>query len=299
MKFTVAICTFNGGSTLGATLESLSRLQRAAEVDWELLIIDNNCTDDTREVCDRFSTRLPIRILLETKQGHSNSRNCALDHAQGEFIAWTDDDVVVDPGWLSSYDLAVKRYPNATFWGGPIVPRFDHRVPRWVAVNWDVCAGVFAERDLGKEPFEIRSTEHLPYGANFVTRTSIQKKFRFDQRFGRAGSELRGFDEIDVLSRMVEEDHSGIWIPEAKVQHVIPPARTTLNYMANYFEGQGQTWVSRKYRQLSLEQIKQRERYHQFWFRLTRCLPSRYWFPHLQQASNLRGQRKAWELEQF
>jgi glycosyltransferase involved in cell wall biosynthesis len=297
MKFTVAICTWNGASSIGATLESFSLLNRINEIDWELLIVDNNSTDNSREICEVYSDRLPIRIVTETKQGHSNCRNRAVESSLGEFIAWTDDDVIVDPGWLSHYDLAVDQYPSAAFWGGTIRARFEHTIPRWIRENWDVCAGVFAERDLGAERFEIRTAEQLPYGANFVTRRCVQEKFRFDTRFGRSGSSVRGFDEIDVLSRMLEQEHRGYWIPEASLEHVIPPSRTTLKYIADYFEGQGQTWVARDFTQLGLTQIKQRLRHHEIWYWLTRLCTSRYWFPHWVQASNLRGQRKALELK--
>lgn len=297
MKFTVAICTWNGASSIGATLESLSLLNRINEIDWELLIVDNESTDNSREICEAYSNRLPIRIVRETKQGHSRCRNCGVENSNGEFIAWTDDDVIVDPGWLSHYDFAVDQYPFAAFWGGRIRAHFEHTIPRWIRENWDVCAGVFAERDLGEERFEIRTAKQLPYGANFVTRRCVQEKFRFDTRFGRSGSSVRGFDEIDVLSRMLEQEHRGYWIPEASLEHVIPPSRTTLKYVADYFEGQGQTWVVREFTQLGLAQIKQRLRHHEIWYWLTRLGKSRYWFPHWVQASNLRGQRKALELK--
>lgn len=297
MKFTVVVCTWNGASSIGATLESMSLFERIDEIDWELLIVDNNSTDDSRQICETYSDRLPIRIVTEPQQGHSNCRNCAVNNSHGEFIAWTDDDVIVDPTWLSQYDRAVDQYPLAAFWGGRIKARFEHAVPRWIRENWDVCAGVFAERDLGNERFEIRTAEQLPYGANFVTRRCVQEKFRFDSRFGRTGDSVRGFDEIDVLSRMIAQEFRGYWIPEATLQHVIPASRTTRKYIGDYFEGQGETWVAREHSRLGLDQVKQQLRYHQIWFWLTRLLASHYWFPHWVQASNLRGQQKALELK--
>lgn len=296
MKFTVAICTWNGASSIGATLESMSLLERTDEIDWELLIVDNDSTDDSRKICEVYSDRLPLRIVTESQQGHSNCRNCAVENSNGEFIVWTDDDVIVNPAWLNQYDYAVNQYPIAAFWGGRIEARFEHAVPRWILANWDVCAGVFAERDLGSERFEIRTVEQLPYGANFVTRRSIQEKFPFDSRFGRTGDSVRGFDEIDVLSRMLAQGYQGYWIPEASLEHMIPPSRTTLKYIGDYFEGQGETWVAREYNQRGVTQIKHELRYHEIWFWLTRLFASSYWFPHWVQASILRGQRKALEL---
>ncbi len=292
MKFTIAICTWNGATTLPATLESISKMKREDAFEWEIVIVDNNSTDETQAVCQSYVGRLPIRVVLETKQGHSFSRNCAIDNAKGEFIAWTDDDVIVDENWLSVYDSAVDEFPAASFWGGPIKPYFQHEVPKWVHENWDVCGGVFAEREQGEACFEIRESEKLPYGANFVTRRTIQEQFRFDSKFGRVGSGVRGFDEIDVLSRMLAANHFGVWIPEASLQHIIPESRTSLKYIADYFHGQGETWVERGVSKLTPTEIKKQVWQHQVRYWLARLF-SGSWFPHLVQLNNLRGQLAA------
>ena len=289
MKFTIAICTWNGAATLPATLESIAAMKQVDAIDWEVLVVDNNSTDETQSVCNAFSNRLPIRVVLETKQGHSFSRNCAIDHASGDFIVWTDDDVIVAENWLSVYDSAVDDYPAASFWGGRIKPCFQHEVPKWVHENWDVCGGVFAEREQGSERFQITEVEKLPYGANFVTRRLVQDQFRFDSKFGRVGSGVRGFDEIDVLSRMLAANHFGVWIPEAELQHVIPESRTSLKYISDYFQGQGETWVERGVSKLTAAEIKKAIRQHQFKYWCARIL-SGAWFPHLVQVNNLRGQ---------
>ena len=293
MKFTVAICTWNGANRIGQTLDSFIEMEQIDQIDWELVVVDNNSTDNTIEICKSYADRLPVRVCSETKQGHSNSRNRAIDESNGKFIVWTDDDVLVDPDWLYVYDLAVDAYPEFDFFGGKITPYFEHDVPKWVHQNWEICSGLFAERDQGDGKFEILKPEQLPYGANFVTRQSVQKAFRFDPKFGRVAKGVRGFDEIDVLSRMLEAGHRGMWIPESRLQHLIPESRTTLKYLADFYEGQGETWIERGVSKLTRPELLAQIRKKEVSYCLSRIMFSRTLIPILAELSNLRGQLAA------
>src|SRR5688572_10217281 len=117
MIITVALCTWNRAELLDQTLMGMRKLRIPDGVVWELLVVNNNCTDETDQVIARHIPRLPIRRLLETKQGHSNARNCAVAAAQGELMIWTDDDVLVAPDWLEQYVEAVGKWPNVTVFG--------------------------------------------------------------------------------------------------------------------------------------------------------------------------------------
>src|SRR5438105_3257885 len=107
MQVTVAICTWNRARLLDQTLTRMRELAVPTGLSWELLVVNNNCTDDTDAIIAKHADALPIRRLLETKQGLSNARNCALENMRGELLIWTDDDVLVDEGWLRAYVDAV------------------------------------------------------------------------------------------------------------------------------------------------------------------------------------------------
>lgn len=89
MRITVAVCTWNRARLRDQTLAAMRQLQVPAGVEWELLVVNNNCTDATDDVIERHSTHLPIRRLFEVKQGHSHARNRAVAEATGELIVWT------------------------------------------------------------------------------------------------------------------------------------------------------------------------------------------------------------------
>src|SRR5262245_24832825 len=132
-QITVAVCTWNRAKLLEQSLASMRRLRVPSGHDWELLVVDNNCTDDTDAVLRSYAGCLPLRRLFEPTPGKSHAANLALAHARGELILWTDDDVMVDPDWLSAYAGAAARWPDVAYFGGRIVPLFEAPPPRWLA----------------------------------------------------------------------------------------------------------------------------------------------------------------------
>ena len=109
-RITVAVCTWNRARLLDRTLARLRELCIPDGIDWELLVVNNNSTDETEKVLDRHAGHLPLRRLVESKPGKANAANRAAAEARGELILWTDDDVLVDRGWLAAYAGAAARW---------------------------------------------------------------------------------------------------------------------------------------------------------------------------------------------
>jgi glycosyltransferase involved in cell wall biosynthesis len=241
---TVAICTWNRAKLLDQTLTQLAQLETPGAISWELLVIENDCTDETSAVLSRHSASLPLRVAHEPKRGLSHARNRAAAEARGEIIAWTDDDVLVEPGWLSVYARAARELPESAFFGGPVLPWFDGSPPEWISASLPIIGSAFALCDLGaqRHPLGVR---HLPYGANFAVRTTTQRHHRFDPALGHVGSQLIAGDEMDVMQRMLGAGLSGTWLPEARVRHFVPRERMTEDYIRRYYRGIGRTDVRR------------------------------------------------------
>src|ERR1700722_18947243 len=149
MKITVAICTWNRAALLDQTLGEFARLRIPTDTSWEVLVVNNNCTDATDEVLTRHASNLPLRRLFEGQPGLSNARNCALGASDGDLVLWTDDDVLVDSGWLAAYHEAARSSPEASFFGGTVDPLFAQTPPRWIRDNLDLLESAFALRKFG------------------------------------------------------------------------------------------------------------------------------------------------------
>jgi glycosyltransferase involved in cell wall biosynthesis len=239
MDATIAICTWNRAKLLDQTLERMRSLCIPTGLSWEIVVVNNRCTDETDAVIARHSGLLPIRRIFEEQQGLSHARNAAIRAARGELLLWTDDDVLVDANWLAEMTSAARRQPDLAFFGGPIEPWFEVTPPAWLLNTWREFSIAYAVRDFGAEPLEF-GPQRLPFGANYAIRREVQLRYPYNARLGRSGTGCVGGEETDVLLRMLAGGHRGIWVPAAKVRHFLPQERLTLDYLRRYFQGAGQ-----------------------------------------------------------
>lgn len=280
---------------LDKTLERMQELHIPGGIAWELLIVNNNCTDHTDEVIARHVAKLPIKRLLETKQGLSNARNCAVEAASGDLLIWTDDDVLVDKEWLAEYAYASIERPECAFFGGLIEPWFEDEPPGWLKEALESVDVAFAVRDFGDESFEY-TLGRIPFGANFAIRTAVQRKYRYDPHLGRIGQGMLGGDETTVIDAMLQDGLSGMYLPKAVVQHFIPRSRQTIKYLRSYYGGHGQL-MYRSYRSENQPNLLGKPRWlwrswlvAEFKYRFHRLVsPPRTWVEDLKQAATWRG----------
>jgi glycosyltransferase involved in cell wall biosynthesis len=173
----VVICTWNRARLLGQTLETFLRLRVPEGVTWELLVVNNNCTDGTDAVARQYADRLPLVLCHEPRPGKSNACNHAIVRARGDYLLWTDDDVVVPPDWLEENLRAFEEH-QAHLVFGKVLPWWESGPPSWYS---DRFAGMFALLDYGPKPFVVTDRAHQPYGVNMATRREV---FRLGRYFG-------------------------------------------------------------------------------------------------------------------
>lgn len=238
MYVSICVSTWNRDALLDQTLTRMRKLKVPPDVDWELIVVNNNCTDDTDQIIASHAAYLPLRRLFEAQPGLSNARNCAIDAARGDFILWTDDDVLADSDWLTGYCRAVAQWPSTSFFGGPILPWFEAAPPKWLNEVWNVVSNAYATRDFGSESIEL-SQFLVPFGANFGIRTEVQRRYRYDPRLGRRRGNVMGGEETTVIRAMLADGLKGRWVPDARVHHFIPRVRQTTAYLRRFSFAQG------------------------------------------------------------
>ena len=228
------------------SLQQLTRMQQPCE-PWELIVVNNASTDETERVLDTFVDRLPLRRVFEPAPGLSHARNAAVRQASGDYVIWTDDDVLVDAAWLIAYERAIKRWPEAAVLGGPVRPRFEGTPPPWLSANAQKIQAAFAARELGGEPFELTDDDRIPWGANFVVRMREQKQFSYDPALGRKRSGGALGEETAVIRAILKSGGVGRWVPDAVVEHWIPKGRQTISYLQSYYALVGKTYYRRSH----------------------------------------------------
>ena len=190
---------------------------------------------------------MPIRREFESRGGKSNALNRAIDIARKDYIVWIDDDVLVDPGLLTAYAAAFRRWPEAAVFGGRIKPKYEAPVEKWVLESEAVLGGPYAIRDFGDQirPFSADDEDHFPYGANWAIRAIEQRAFRYDPELGPVPRRIRNQEDIDLMLRLLRSGATGYWISEAMVEHCIGRDRQTVRYIAEYYESWGETLAYR------------------------------------------------------
>jgi glycosyltransferase involved in cell wall biosynthesis len=242
IDITVAICTYNRARLLERTLAAMTRMSIPQDTRWELIVVNNNSNDATDSVIESFAQSLPIRHLFEARQGISHARNCAIGAATGDYIVWTDDDVIVGTGWLSAYVDAFRRRPDAAIFGGNVFPEFEGGTPKWISESFHLplVGWSFAYRNFGDAPHEITAAGGpRPFGANCAVRLPEQRAHLYDTRFG-LGTGRTG-EETMVIDAILGEGHIGYWVPKAAVKHWIPRERQALNALGRCCAAHGET----------------------------------------------------------
>lgn len=244
VDITILICTRNRAPQLRNVLSSAAQMRVPEGLRWELVVVDNGSSDDTTDVSLSFADRLPIRVVREDVAGLSNARNRGVDEARGQYICWTDDDVLIDADWLSAYADAFARHPEAAVFGGRIIPVLEPPTPDWfarLADAWPLTT-VLAKRNWDDAPVPLDFDSGLsPWGANFAVRTHEQRQVRYEPELGVSPHQKRLGEEAETIYRILKSGASGWSVPSAVVHHMIPPRRQSLSYVFEYFGSYGET----------------------------------------------------------
>lgn len=235
MDFTVIICTYNRSRGLPACIRKLAEQRGVESLDWEVLIVDNNSSDDTRLTVERLAAEEPIKIryAFESQQGLNYARNHGMQASDGKYFCYVDDDILVDPNWLASLYSALEAN-DADAVGGRIHLDPGIRLPGWI--NEDM-RGFLGYQDYGDSPFRMDGVERYPHGGNMsFNRRVVDKIGGFNPNLGRKGEgrkrgELFKGAETDYFHRLAATADARIFYePRSIVYHQILPHQLERKY---------------------------------------------------------------------
>jgi len=226
MRISVILCTYNRSQSLRKALDSVVASLLTDLVDWEVVVVDNNSRDQTREVIEEFCHRYPgcFRYLFEGQQGKSYALNTGVREARGQILAFMDDDVSVEPAWLQNL-VAVFQDSSCAGAGGRILPMGDFVPPHWLALDGphNLAGALCAYTDPGDLPGELK---HPPYGANMAFRKEMFEKYGyFRTDLGpRPNSEIRS-EDTEFGRRVMAGGERLCYVPSAIVYHEVHQSR--------------------------------------------------------------------------
>ena len=238
VDITVVVCTYNRAATLEKALESIAASVISPTVTWEVVVVDNNSSDETRQVVEKFCGAFPrrFRYLFEQKQGLSAARNAGIQNAHGDIIAFTDDDVAVEPTWLQNLaePLFSKTYAAS---GGRIFPKWTNEPPDWLPIHARYGLAPLTAFDLGTTALDLTEP---PVGANMAFRKSLFATYGdFRTDLGRRPGTLIGDEEIDFGNRLLNGGEQLRYVPSAVVYHPVQENRLTKEYFLRWWFDKG------------------------------------------------------------
>jgi len=232
----VVICTYNRGNLLADALSTACNQTLDPSI-YEVIVVDNNSTDNTHGVVEGYRRRFSnVRYFFEPQQGLSYARNRGWREARGEYVAYIDDDARAGKNWLKTASaLLANTKPAPLCLGGPILPFYTTTKPIWFKGEM---------RTWGDSPRYLRPGESFS-GSNMIWRKEIVETLGgFDVRIGVRGDYLSVGEETVLFEKIwhsFEQPHF-YYSPELAVHHWVPPAKMTVSYRLKRAFAAGQRW---------------------------------------------------------
>ena len=253
----VIICTYNREKYIGPLLESIAKNDYPKN-DYEILLVDNNCTDNTRAVCQSFTKThkdITFRYVTEPEQGLSAARNKGIKESKGDIIIYVDDDALVDADYISSYADHFANNPNTMAAGGPIEPLYETEEPKWMSPY--TKALLTAWMNYGTKVCEYPKGRY-PGGGNAAYRKVVFDKVGlFNTDLGRKGTALLASEEKDIFDKMHALDMQVLYLPTPILHHIIPQTKLEKQYFERLTR---QIGISERARTKAISQKKYLER---------------------------------------
>jgi len=223
-SLTVAVCTRDRPKRLARCLKSLLSMETSAfglSVSMEILVIDNApSTSETSTLADSLPG---VSYFLESRPGLDFARNRALKEAGGDLLAYVDDDVIADSGWLAGLMEAWMEHPDAAAFTGQVLP---YQLSTKAQILFEKRGGFrrgfntirYAQK-LDGHPAYPFSAGVFGTGANMAFRTRILKRLNgFDEALD-TGPPLPAAGDHDIFCRLIRGGYSIVYKPEFLVFH--------------------------------------------------------------------------------
>jgi glycosyltransferase involved in cell wall biosynthesis len=211
---TVCVCTYRRPQLLGLLLAELIDQENHGLFSHQVVVVDNDASESAKLTVKKIAanTHVPISYYVEPRRNIALARNKALEHAEGDFIAFIDDDELPVRDWLLRL-LKTCLETGVDGVLGPVVPRYEVEPPLWVE------KGRLYHRPRHETGVLIGRSEGRT--GNLLFRRSLLRRevALFRPQFGSGG------EDRDVFARWMDAGHRFAWCDEAVAYEAVPAIR--------------------------------------------------------------------------
>ncbi|MDJ0650398.1 MAG: hormogonium polysaccharide biosynthesis glycosyltransferase HpsE [Xenococcaceae cyanobacterium MO_188.B19] len=242
LDFTVAIPTYNGAKRLPKVLEKLKAQTNLENITWEVIIIDNNSSDETAKVVKEYQHKqfLPVNLeyMFEPQQGAAYARILAVKEAKGELIGFLDDDNLPDNQWIAEAYAFSKDYPQAGAYSGQIHGALEVEPPEY----FENIKQFLAIREHGSKPrlFNPKNLQLPPAAALVVRKQAWLESVPCSPTLtGKLPGLMIQGDDYEPLLYIYKAGWEIWYNPAMHTDHQIPEWRLERDYLLNLARGCG------------------------------------------------------------
>lgn len=260
MRFSFITCTYNRAAYLPKTLKALCE-QTFLGKDYEIIIIDNNSSDNTAAVCSNFIEQYPFKQIQyhkELNQGLSHALNRGIKEAKGEYIIYVDDDETIGNKHLEYLNDYLNHFPDAELCASPVIPIYEENPPKWMSIFTQRLIGGYF--NLGKNVKVLSKTNYPGTGHTIIKRELYTKYGIYNTELGRKGTSLIGAEDKDMAFRLMEGNIKGYYFPNIPIYHHIPAYKLTDEFFSKLTFSIGK---SERVRTLGISKAAYRQRLFQ------------------------------------
>lgn len=225
----LVICTYNNAVLLERVLSAISRQKVSPDVRWGVLVVNNNCTDGTTSLVEQYlqaGTIPHLRMVTETVQGLTPARACGVKQTSAPWIAFVDDDCVLQEDWVEQAMQFAKTHPDCGAFGGRVILTWETPPAEFVRR----FGYAFAEQEHGTE---VQERDCL-VGAGMVVNRQALVACGWTQRQlmpDRIGKKLISGGDVEIALRIRGAGFPLWYTPTCQLNHIIPERRTTRAYL--------------------------------------------------------------------
>jgi len=210
--------------------------QTLSKNQYEIIVVDNASTDDTKKIIKEFSNIKNLKYIFEPILGLSQARNTGWKNAKGKYIAYLDDDAIASSKWLKKI---VEVFESQTKLGcvcGKVEPIWESEKPKWLS---DELLPQLTVLDWGNKP-KILNKEQWFVGANMAfPKKLLEELGGFKTDLGRKGKNLLSMEETFLREQIEKKGYRCFYHPEISVKHHIVKERLDKKWFIKRFYWQG------------------------------------------------------------
>ena len=241
MKLTVIVPTYNRAESLRKTLMSFSSAAVPTGLKVEIIVADNNSTDNTHQVVEEVKSRFSnheLKYFFESKQGRSHAVNAGIRISDADLISTIDDDEQVSSDWFREiYRIFHERWYELDFVGGKILPNLEADPPDWVE---PLKVGALCWRDFGDEEWPYDLNSPIITGAHGIFKRSIFGRIGlYNEALGVRGRGFLGGEDEVLYDQLIQNGFRGVYDPKLVVYHDVPARRLTKSFYRRWLIGVG------------------------------------------------------------